>query len=304
MLIGRVARLYYEHGLTHQEIANSLGVSRIRVTRLLAEARQSGLVEIRVHVDDSLFADEERALCERFGLKQAWVSPTVPDRAKTDKAFAAVGAEALTSVLDKDSVVALGLSTAVALVADELPNTSIGATFVPLGGSSGGFANGSNPHELALRMADRTHGQAFYLPAPLLAGTTEAARVASADSSVVAALDMARAANILIAGVGSVDSQAGLLLASLPPEAQRELNEAGAVGDISARFFDRNGMPVTGSLDERIIGLDLDELKAIPTRMAFATGANKVEALRAALAGNLMNMLVTDVETARLLLAD
>ena len=82
MLLGRVARMYYELGMTHQEIATALGLSRIRVTRLLAEARAQGIVEITVHSDEPLFADEQRALTDRFGLAQAWLSPSLGDPQK------------------------------------------------------------------------------------------------------------------------------------------------------------------------------------------------------------------------------
>ena len=75
-MVGRVARLYYEHGLTHAEIASMLDVSRIKVTRMLADARRRGIVEITVHSDERPFADLEEALVERFGLQSAWVSPS------------------------------------------------------------------------------------------------------------------------------------------------------------------------------------------------------------------------------------
>lgn len=302
MLLGRVARMYYEHGMTHQEIADSLGLSRIRVTRLLAEARDKGLVEIIVHVEESLFADEERDLASRFGLRQVWIAPNMPDQSKENRAFATVGAEALASVIEKNASVALALSTAVALAASEFPRRPLSASFVPVAGSGSGLVNGANPHEIAATLATRTSGQAFHLPAPLLAADPSSAASFYADPGVQKMLDLAKHADVLVVGVGGMGLNEGLLLRSLTDAQQKMLVEAGAVGDIAGRFYDASGAAVEGDLDARIIGLKLDNLKEIPNRLGISRGATRVDSLRAALGSGLVNMLVTDINTASALL--
>lgn len=298
MLMGRVARMYYELGLTHQEIADSLGLSRVRVTRLLAEARDAGIVEIIVHVEESVFAAEEQALASRFDLRQAWIAPSVDDQTKASRALAAVGAEALGSVIEKDATVALGLSTAVAAVVDVFPQRSLGARFVPLTGSSSGLVHGANPHELTLALARRTDGSAFHLPAPLVAVSAQAAASAYADPGVEEVLALAAQATALVAGIGSTHDDRGLLFRSLKEEERAEVLAAGAIGDLGGRFFDASGAPVRGDLDSRVIGLELQQLRAIPVRLAIAAGAQKIDALRAALSSGMVNMLVTDSDTA------
>jgi len=302
MLLGRVARMYYEHGLTHQEIANALGLSRVRVTRLLAEARDSGLVEIVIHADESAFADEERALLERFGLRQAWISPAVPDEVKSERSFGAVGAEALGAMIGKDEVVGIGLSTAVSLALNAFTARPLGASFVPLTGSSGGLATGANPHEIALTLAARTGGRAFHLPAPLLAANASAARAATSEPGTAEVLGLARRAQLLVAGIGGMTAGEGILLRSLDEAERADLVARGAVGDLAGRFFDTDGAAVEGPLDERIIGLSLAEMASVPNRLVIARGASKVDALRVALAKGLVNMIVTDSATAEALL--
>lgn len=303
MLMGRVARMYYELGLTHQEIADTLGLSRVRVTRLLAEARESGMVEIIVHVEESLFAAEEQALLSRFGLRQAWIAPSIDDPVKAARAMATVGADALASVIDKDTTVAMGLSTAVAAVVEAFPTRSLGARFVPLTGSSSGLANGASPHELTLALARRTGGSAFHLPAPLVAASAQAAESAYADPGVRDVLARAAEATTVIAGIGSTRDTRGLLFGSLSDEERAALLEAGAIGDIGGRFFDAAGAPVRGALDHRVVGLDLDQLRAIPHRLAIAAGPSKLDALRVALSSGIVTMLVTDSNTAAGLLS-
>lgn len=304
MLLGRVARMYYELGMTHQEIANSLGLSRIRVTRMLAEARAQGIVEITVHSDEPLFADEQRALTDRFGLEQAWLSPSLPEKEKDDRAFALVGAEAIESITDGARTVALSLSSAVAAAVEAFGQLARPQTeFVPLGGSTGGRSSGSNPHELALRLAARTGGQAFHVPAPLVAATPEAARLVLADPSVRDVLARAAHADVVISGLGGMSLGEGLLLPSLEEDERAELVAGGAVGDIAARYFDAAARPVDSGLDRRIVSLQLDELRRIPRRLIIARGATKVHAMRAAFAGGLITAVATDVQTARELLS-
>jgi len=303
MLLGRVARMYYELGMTHQEIATALGMSRIRVTRLLAEARAQGIVEITVHSDEPLFADEQRALTDRYGLEQAWLSPTLNDPEKDAGSFAKVGAEAIESVVDHAAVVALGLSSAVAAAVEAFgSHPRIHAEFVPLGGSSGGRSRGSNPHELALRLAARTGGQAFHVPAPLVAATEEAAQLALSDPSVSAVLARAAQADVMIAGIGGMSLGEGLLLPSLNQGQRAELTSKGAVGDLAGRYFDRAANPIDSDLDRRVVSADLATLRRIPRRLIIARGTAKVEPLRTAFEGGLATAVVTDVETARALL--
>src|SRR3990170_1739202 len=115
-MLGRVARLHYEHGLTHQEIAELLGVSRVKVTRMLAEARRTGVVEIRIHADAHTFTEIESQLLRKFGLDHVWVVPSVAD---ADKQFAGLGiaaGHALRELVKPGATVAVGLSRAVSAV--------------------------------------------------------------------------------------------------------------------------------------------------------------------------------------------
>lgn len=308
MLMGRVARMYYELGLTHQEIADSLGLSRVRVTRLLADARAAGIVEITVHADAPLFDDLERALTERFALDGAWVAPSIDDPTKAERAFARTGVDAVSALVTPDPTVAFTLSTAVALIASSLPRataaTSTGGRYVPLTGSPAGRASDANPHELARHFAEAFGGRAFHLPAPLVAASPDAARILDADPGVTEILDLAAEADLVVTGIGNLDHDGGVLLRSLPPKTADELRAAGAVGDIAGRFFGPDGAPVDHPLDARIIGLDTERFHRIPKRLAVARGTSKVEALRTALTAGLVTHVATDVATTHALLRD
>lgn len=305
-MLGRVARLHYQHGFTHQQIADTLGLSRVKVTRLLAEARRVGIVEIRIHSDESIFTDLEFGLMERYGLDHAWVAPSFGDPGRLFESIGSSGALALQAVLHAGMTVAVGLSETVAAVAPHVTvDEPSAALFVPATGSRLGARESVHPHEVAQALARAFHGQTRHLPAPVLASSVESARLLRQEPDVASTLELARGADIAIFGVGGTIPGAGMLMdGTLPQGTVRELVAAHAVGGISAGFFDAQGNPVRTSLEDRIIGLTLAEMLEIPVRIALAGGPGKREALAGALSGGYMTILVTDEATARYLLEE
>ncbi|NNG86364.1 MULTISPECIES: sugar-binding transcriptional regulator [Streptomyces] len=303
-LQGRVARLHYEHHMTHHEIGALLGLSRVKVTRLLAEARRSGIVEIHVHSPLTPFAELEAALTGEFGLDQSWIAPGFADPARTREAVGRAGAECLAALVPSARTVAIGLSATIAAVVPHVrPEPVPGLGLVPLAGSWGGLSRGTSPHELVLNLGTAFQAETYHLPAPVLAADPETGRALRADPAVRETLRRAAGADLLVAGIGGTGRDAGLLVGRLGAHERRRLDEAGAVGDVSGRFFTAAGEPVTGPADERVVGLTLRELAAIPRRVAVACGPHKVTALRTALRTGLMNAVVTDATTAEALLA-
>lgn len=304
-LLGKVARLYYDHGLTQAEIGELLGLSRVKVTRVLAEARQAGIVEITVHSDERPFADVEAALVSRFGLHSAWVCPSLGrGEERSPSSLGVTGAEALTSLLPHVQRVAVGMSTAVAASVAHLRYQSDTAIeVVPLAGSRGGRSSNANPHELATSLARAVGGTAYHLPAPLLATTPEAADAIRGLDEVQGTLNVAAAADALVLGIGGTAGVAQALRRSVTETEFAALRELGAVGDASARFFDANGQAVDGPIDRRVIGLTLEHMRAIPIRVGIAGGIEKHIPLFTALETGLVNVVVTDIDSARAVLS-
>lgn len=300
-MLGRVARLHYEHGFTHQQIADKLGLSRVKVTRLLAEARRTGVVEIRINSEETIFTDLEIALAEAYLLSQAWVAPTFEDPERLRRSLGTVAATALTAALRPGMTVAVGLSQTVAAIAGYVhADEPADVLFVPATGSRLGAGGTSSPTDVAQHLARAFRGDAHHLPAPVLATSYESARLLRQEPDVAGALARARRADLAVFGIGGMSPGSGLLMdGAVPPETILELVRAGAVGGISTGFFDANGQLVESELSQRIIGITLDELDRIPTRVAIAGGCEKRAAIRGALAGGHLDILVTDEASAR-----
>ncbi|MGA2530595.1 MAG: sugar-binding transcriptional regulator [Acidimicrobiales bacterium] len=305
-VIGKAARLHYEYGLTHQEVADVLHVSRVKVTRLLKQARDLGIVQIRVLPDVSPYAGLEMELANRFNLDEAIVVPTMADDLDQRRALAVAAARYLQRVLHHGMTVAIGLSRTVALIPQYVVDPRpANATFVSLVGGMRRYAIAANPYEGAERLAQLFGGTAEHLLAPAIAGSPAIAEAFFADPGTVRTLERAASADLALLGIAATDDHTTLVDEDeLTSDEISSLIESGAVGDTAARFFDANGASVTHEIDSRIIGLTLTQIRQIPLRIVVAGGISKTEALRGALRGGLAAVVVLDAQTAQQVLGE
>jgi lsr operon transcriptional repressor len=306
-LIGKSARLHYEFGLTHREISEMLGVSRVKVTRLLAQARDMGMVQITVNSEASPYALVETQLVQRFGLDAAVVVPTFADAPRQHGAVARGAAGYLQRVLRDGMTITIGLSRTLALVPDHIVAPArVDATFVPLSGGLGRTRQAVNAHESTERLAQLFGGRAEHLHAPVVMGSSELAQALRREPVIARALEQAANADLALVGIGGMQPATMNLLAAgdITREEFAELRAAGAVGDIGGRFFDHRGRQVVHELNDRLIGLALAEIQRIAVRIAAAAGDEKHAAMLAALRAALVTVLVTDAAMAARLLED
>src|SRR5215472_12742433 len=305
-LMERAARLHYEFGLTHQETAEALGISRIKVTRLLKQARGAGVVKITVISTVSPFADLENTLASVAGLREAIIVPMSESDGSAARSMLARGAASyLERVMRDGIVVAVGLSRTIG----EMPNwisdaRPTKASFVSLSGAVrlGGQGSG-NPYQAADALALAFGGTAEHLHAPVIVQSRAVADELRSDPAIAQTLRRAAAGDVAFVGVGGQDDRINFNQeAYITPDEWAKLLAEGMVGDIGGRFFDRNGVQINHDINGRVVGIDLDDFVRIPVRVVAAAGPSKVEAIAAALRGGLVTVLVTDVETARALI--
>jgi lsr operon transcriptional repressor len=304
-LMARAARLHYEFGLTHQDTGAALGISRVKVTRLLKQAREAGIVKIAVISDVSPFAELEDRLASRTGLREAVVVPAAASSGVTRSMLARGAASYLERVMRDGLVVAVGMSRTIAQMPNWLVSPrSARVSFVSLAGSmrTGGQGSG-NPYQATDALAAAFGGTAEHLHAPVIVQNQAVAAQLRADPAIAQTLQRAAAADIAFAGVGGredrIDFSQGVYITR---EEWVQLLAAGMVGDIGGRFFDRNGLQIDQDVSRRVIVLELHEFVKIPIRVIAAAGPSKIEALHAAMVGRLATVLVTDVATAEALL--
>ncbi len=301
----RAAWLSYVGGRTQDEIASQLGVSRPGVQRLLALARQEGLV--KVHIDHPLascmaMAD---ALVSRFGLSFCDVVPSDPDnhdpRDHTSHFIAQAGAERLLRYVDRAEPLTLSLGTGRAVRATvetlsrlERPQHR----FVSLVGNIARDGS-ANRYDGVMVLADKTGAERFLLPAPVVAGSVAEKHALLAQPLVRAVSDVAMESEAGFIGIGRIDPQATLFQDHFISEAElNELLDAGAVGELLGWPLDARGELIECSVTRRITSLALHRL-AGQTLVGLAGGRDKGPAILAALRGGWLKGLVTDEQAAR-----
>jgi len=308
-LMAKIARMYHERGMRQAEIADELHVSQPRVSRLLKRAGEVGIVRTTVALPPGVHTDLEDALQSRFALGEAVVVDAGGSDGEVAPALGAAAAVYLETTLTGGDTVGISSWSATLLAAVESmrrARASVVDTVVQVVGGIGDQRVQMQATRLIALFASGTGASPVFMPAPGMLGTSAARDSLIADPTVAAVMDIWPKLTMILVGIGSLDPSP-LLRQSGNALAERDqslLRDAGAVGDICLRFFDADGVPVRSAVDDRVIGIGADQLRRVPRRVAVAGGARKHSAIRAALRGQWVNVLITDVDEARRLLTE
>jgi len=303
-LCARVARLYYESELTQEQIGEFLGLSRMKVNRLLSLAMKSGIVQVQIIGPDEPHAELENQLLSLFRLKDVRVvSGPLPGQS-LGLALAAAASDWLSERLEPDLVIGIGLGRTVAL----MPQTfsvpqPFNCHFVTLEGVGASPNAGFAAYDVTSRLADAAGGWAEVISAPTFVSTTEMRDALIAEPSVASSLQTARSASLMLQSVGTLSVDAPLFRhGTLSKKDLAALKKAGAVGDALGHFFDEDGQHVPWVTDGIHVGLTLSDLVDCPTSAVVAGGEEKLLAIRGGIRGGFIHALITDAATAERLI--
>jgi deoxyribonucleoside regulator len=306
-LLAQVAMWYYEERMDQAAIAERIGKSRSMVSRLLDQAREAGLVEVKVHYPLRTDADLEGQLCSEFGLRSAHVLAEPPDDyAVTLKRLGELGARCVSQGLHPGIIIGLSWGTAVHSVVRAMATAALGdATVVQLIGAVGHGDPLVDGAELGRWLAQKLHASFRFLSAPLLVEDERVARALRHERTIEETLTIGAQAEVAIIGIGTPEPEhSSLLRAGYLTRAELQaLLDQGVVGDVVAHQFDAEGRRLDISANRRAISLDADSLRRIPMVVAVSGGAAKTAAIHAALLGGFCSCLVTDAVAARGVLA-
>lgn len=302
--LAHAAFLYYVQGLSQMDVAKQLGVTRSNVSRMLTAAREQYIVkfEIAYPLDRDLMM--EQRLLKKFsgeGVSEVIVVPGREDgEGISSHGLLAVG-QAGCDWLDqnlKDGQL-LGLcwgSTVEAMVASAHFNRRVDVEVVQLAGELSIDSRFSG-HDLVRNLAEKLGGRYRYFNAPATTQDEATAVALVQTEQVASALALARTSDVAVLGIGQYGLDSSNLFLQRAGASDTEVREAvelGAVGQISGRFYDSSGKQLDLSINRRIISLDLDDLSAIESVVVVASGKSKAQAVRGAIRGGLVNVLIVD----------
>lgn len=294
-LMIKISWYYYMENLTQQTIADQLGISRMRVIKLLERARQTGIVQFKISSSFDRRHALETKLMNRYGLKDCYTVPTNPNPADVNDTIAKAASIYISNHITDHSYINFGYgdtsSRTIAYLAKSLESQ---VSYVSLTGGVGYYLPNSESNIFNAKL--------YLIPAPLMMSSSDMAAAIRDESSVQEVSNMIQLASMTIVGIGAMDDGATILKSSILSHNDfLLLTMKGAVGDIICHFVDKDGNLVDTDIDSKLVSVPLNTLHSLENVIGVAAGTHKVPAISAALKGGYLDILITDENTAELL---
>ncbi len=299
------ARLYYVDGLGQTEVAKFAKVSQAKVSRLLALARQRGIVRISVAEYEPRHDELERQLCEQFKLSAAAVIKTIEGSTGEEarRAVGHFGAPFVSALLPRGGVVAIAGGRTIRELVQLLPeDKERHLTVIQAMGSIDFTVGPVDALELGRMLARRSGGFFLTLNTPAFVPDKRTRDSFLAHEQIRGLWRRLKQADVALVGVGTLDNSAFVERGVLSAADLKDLKERGAVGEICGRFFDKAGRECDSPWRDRVLSIDLEQLRKIPQVIGVVAGADRSAAIAAAIRGGLVKALLVDVAGAQALL--
>jgi DNA-binding transcriptional regulator LsrR (DeoR family) len=299
-LATRAAWLYFVAGNTQAQIGKALGLTRIRVNRLLAHARRQGLVQVTISGKLSESIALEDRLKSEFGLKDAVVVPATTDSGQLRMVIAAAAGHYLAQQLCDGLSVGVGWGQTLRLSLGSVPHKQFKRlSIVSL---IGGLTRSSavNPHETASHLADIVGGQCYYFAGPAFTDSASTQTVLMNQPLLRDVFERGSKVDLAFLSVGEVSKTCTMARIGLITQDEvASLQKAGAVGDLCSHWLNDQGVLVNHGLNDRAVALPPERLRKVSRVVLVSGGQSKVPMIHGVLRAKYANILVTDETTAR-----
>lgn len=304
-LMVRVAQLYYQRKMSQSIIANQLGLSQATVSRLLRKSIEEEIVRISVNIPQGVYTQLEEELINKYELLDAVVvdSQSIDNENIINRDIGSAAAYYIETILKQNDLIGISSwSSALLALVDAMHPVPIkdNIRVIQILGGVGNPSAELHANRLTTRFAKLVNGEPIFLPAPGVVGSPDILEAFYKDEYVNKAISLFDEITIALVGIGAVEpspllAESGNIFSY---EELETLRKGGAVGDILLHFFDENGNPTKTFLDNRVASMELHQLKNTDRSIGVAGGTRKIDAIRGALIGKWINVLVTDRNTA------
>ena len=295
-ILAMVANLYYNHGMTQSEIANRIYTSRSKVSRMLLEARNLGIVEINIHESWKRNGACEEYFSSEFNLKDVRIIKNNSNSNDINLEYIAeVAAYYLEFIIKKDMTIGVSWGNTLYKIVQKIAkmdSRNFPITVVPIMGTSNTKYPQKEANAITKDLACAYGGNYYCLDAPLFVSDVELTNCFVEEKNLVNVLNMAKSAELMLTSVGDINDRNWH--SALTNEVFEILIKQKAVGHIGGHFYDINGNLVLPKLDDRIIGVSIDDMKNCPCVMCIASGKEKAKAVIGALRSGAIDILIID----------
>ncbi|MDO4942341.1 MAG: sugar-binding domain-containing protein [Lachnospiraceae bacterium] len=313
----RVADMYYNDELSQEVIADKLNVSRTTISRALSNAKKAGYIKIVLDFPSASSVEIEKQLEQTYNIQEAGIALT---SAADDPVYEVckTAARYLARVLKNDMIIGLTWGRTMKQLIDAFEKEQLGKTLkikgvqvVPFLGTNAPAAEEYDiirltySSLLSSKLSELIRGINYSLPAPMYVQNPELKKLLLQEPEISRTLDKARQCQVALFSIGDLSEQSAVgCLSDGVAETLQDLKKKGGIGETLGRVFDRNGNTIESDFNDHIIGLSLEDLKKIPTRVCIVYDDYKIEATKIALKNGLINVLITDDKIAEELLKD
>lgn len=300
----KISKLYYQKGLSKLEISKKLKISRFIITKLLKEALEDGSVKIIINEPKISYLELENILEDRFGIYRAVIVETGYNYDETRKNIGRAAAQCLVEMVSDGDVLGIAWGTTIYEMLNSLPS-SVEKKNIKVVQTTGGLSQVSINYDsvkICRQLAEIFNAKSYQMYAPAIFDNEETRELMLSESKIKETLDMFKDINIAITGIGSVFPEPSTILYKegfIRKEDFEEIMKDKPVGNMNAYFFNKDGQQCKSPLDKKTLDMDIAQFKKIRYVMGVAGGKFKANAILGALKGKIVNILVTDAETAR-----
>ncbi|QGU94497.1 sugar-binding transcriptional regulator [Clostridium bovifaecis] len=294
VLMTKTVWYYYFDNMTQQRISELLGISRIRVVKLLNKARSIGIIQFKMRDDSVSRMQLEKNLAETYGLKDTFIVPSPPSEVSINENIARAAAIYISNRIDNknNTFINMGYGDTQSRVLNNL------ATLVEHPISIVSLTGGVN-YYLPNNMSTIFNAKLYLIPSPLLVSSKEVVDAIRNEASINEVSRMVQLSSLSVIGIGAIKDNATIVKSGiLNKNDLLYLKMKGAVGDILCHFIDKNGNLVDSNIEDRLISTPLSTLRSLSNVIGVAAGNDKVDAIKAVLKGGYIDILITDESTA------
>lgn len=295
-LMAKIAWYYYLENMTQQSIADILGISRMRVIKLLDKARETGIVQFQIRANPSKRIELEQSLIQKYHLKGIYIVPTNPNSEEVNETIAKAAAMYISNRISENCFINFGYGDTPSRTLNHLAtNVDSTVSYVSL--------TGGVRYYLPNTQSNIFNAKLYLMPSPLIASSQEMAEAMKNEASIQEISSMIKLASMTIVGIGSMSEDATILKSSILTQNDFILlRMQGAVGDLLSHFIDKDGNLIDTEIDSRLISTPLPLLRELNNVIGVAAGESKISAINATLKGKYLDILITDENTAQKLI--
>ena len=291
ILMAKAAWYYYHEEMTQQQVSELLNLSRMKVIKLLEQARDTGIIQFRFRHDSASRLETEQKLMKQYELKDCFVVPSPLSPATANDNVAKAASMYIANHISNEAFINIGYGDTAGKVLNQLAlATDHTLSCVSL---TGGVS-----HYLPNAKSSIFNSRLYLIPTPLLVSSAEVAAAMNAEKAIQDIRALIPLSQLTVIGIGAMNDDATVLMSGVLTTSDfLVLKRNGAVGDILSHFINERGEPVSSDLEARTISTSLETLKQLENVIGVAAGKNKVGAIRAVLRGGYLDVLITDEET-------